>query len=602
MPNLISETGSSRSAATHLAPQATPQPRRLRRLAAAALAVVALGAASACDSAADADDTVASGGTLRVVLPSLPEHLDPQRIAAAMDANISRLLSRTLTTYKAEPGAASSELVPDLATDLGRPSENNTVWEFKLREGMKWEDGAQVNCQQLKYGVERNFAATFDSGLPYAELMLKDNAAPYEGPFGGKELESVSCEDAYTVKFRLKQPAGDFNYTVALPIFSPAKPGGDADKEAYDLRPLSNGPYRVEARTAKDNTFTLVRNEHWSPSLDSVRKGHPDKIVFQVDANDPAVTNALIQDQGADRNTIMLQNNVAPNFLQQVINDPKLSQRAATGPTGAVRYFAINTKVVKNLDCRKALVYAFNKRKYRQAMGGSIIGDLATAMIPPGLAAHAKFDHYDTLLDSDGNEDKALQFIEKAKAEGVTCPDTISVALPDNDTIARYVKTMVDAYVRIGVKVNLKRYPADKYWGTIADIGHGNHLIYAGWIPDWANGSAVIPPLFDGGLVKPTGEQSGSNYSFLENAEIDKAIADAMAEPNIERQYKLWGEIDSKLSELAVTIPVLYPNSIRMHGSNVAGAFIHSQFGAPDLAALGLQDPSIPVDVTSSAS
>ncbi|MEV4414235.1 ABC transporter substrate-binding protein [Catellatospora sp. NPDC049609] len=603
MPNpSLNERGSSRRAATHVARQATAHVRRLRRLTAAAVAVLALGAASACDSAADANDTVSSGGTLRVVLPGLPEHLDPQRIAAAMDANISRLLSRTLTTYKAEPGAASSELVPDLATDLGRPTENNTVWEFKLREGVKWEDGAAVNCQQLKYGVERNFAALFDSGLPYAELMLADNTPHYEGPYSGKELESVSCEDAYTIKFRLKQPAGDFNYTVALPIFSPAKPGADGDKDAYDLRPLSNGPYRVEPRKKDDNTFTLVRNEHWSGTLDAVRKAHPDKIVFQVNANDPAVTNALIQDQGADRNTLMLQTNVAPNFLQQVINDPKLSQRVATGPSGAVRYFAINTTLIKNLDCRKALAYAFNKRKYRQAMGGSIIGDLATSMIPPGLAAHAKFDHYDTLLDGDGNEDKALALIDKAKAEGVTCPETISVALPDNDTIARYVKTMVDAYVRIGVKVNLKRYPAGEYWGRIADVGHGNHLVYAGWIPDWANGSAVIPPLFDGALVKPTGEQSGSNYSFLVDAEINKAIADAMAEPNAGRQYKLWGELDSKLSEMAVTIPVLYPNSIRMYGSNVAGAFIHSQFGAPDLASLGLKDPSIPVDVTSSGS
>ncbi|MFD0593444.1 hypothetical protein ACFQZ4_13650 [Catellatospora coxensis] len=108
---------------------------RMRRITAAAVAVMALGAASACDSAADANDTVSTGGTLRVVLPQLPEHLDPQRIAAAMDNNISRLMSRTLTTYRAEPGAASGELVPDLATDLGRPSEKNTVWEFKLREG-----------------------------------------------------------------------------------------------------------------------------------------------------------------------------------------------------------------------------------------------------------------------------------------------------------------------------------------------------------------------------------------------------------------------------------------------------------------------------------
>ncbi|WP_155374615.1 ABC transporter substrate-binding protein [Catellatospora vulcania] len=574
---------------------------RMRRITAVAVAVMALGAASACDSAADANDTVSAGGTLRVVLPQLPEHLDPQRIAAAMDNNISRLMSRTLTTYKAEPGAASSELVPDLATDLGRPSEKNTVWEFKLREGVKWEDGTPVNCSQVKYGVERNFAALFDSGLPYAELMLADNATPYEGPYSGKGLDSVVCEDTRTIKFRLKQPAGDFNYTVALPIFSPAKQGADGDKDAYDKRPLSNGPYRMEARSG-ETTFTLVRNEHWSASLDSVRKGHPDKIVFVVDSNDPAVTNALIQDQGADRNTIMLQSNVAPNFLQQVINDPRLSQRVATGPSGSVRYFAINTVKVPNLDCRKALAYAFNKRKYRQAMGGSVIGELATSMIPPNLAAHAKFDHYGTLTDSDGDEDKALALIDKAKQDGKPCPEKISVSLPDNDTIARYVKTMVDAYVRIGIKVDLKRLPAAEYWGRIADVGHGNHLVYAGWIPDWANGSAVIPPLFDGKLVKPTGEQSGSNYSFLDDADINKAIADALAEQDLNRQYKLWGEIDSKLQEMAVTIPVLYPTSIRMYGSNVAGAFIHAQFGAPDLASLGLKDPSIPVDVTSSAS
>ena len=203
---------------------------RMRRIIAAAVAVMALGAASACDSAADANDTVQAGGTLRVVLPQLPEHLDPQRIAAAMDNNICRLMSRTLTTYKAESGPASSELVPDLATDLGRPSDKNTVWEFKLREGVKWEDGSPVNCSQLKYGVERNFAALFDSGLPYAELMLADNATPYEGPYSGKGLDSVTCEDTRTIKFRLKQPAGDFNYTVALPIFSPAKQGADGDK------------------------------------------------------------------------------------------------------------------------------------------------------------------------------------------------------------------------------------------------------------------------------------------------------------------------------------------------------------------------------------
>ncbi|MER5626461.1 hypothetical protein ABT061_36075 [Streptosporangium sp. NPDC002544] len=49
-----------------------------------------------------------------------------------MDFGI-RPLYRTLTTFKAEPGAAGAEIVPDLATDLGTPGEGGKVWTFTLK-------------------------------------------------------------------------------------------------------------------------------------------------------------------------------------------------------------------------------------------------------------------------------------------------------------------------------------------------------------------------------------------------------------------------------------------------------------------------------------
>ncbi len=60
----------------------------------------------------------------------------------------------------------------------------------------------------------------------------------------------------------------------------------------------------------------------------------------------------------------MLDVNVAPNFLQQVINDPDLSARTISGPTGGVRYSRHQHEgPVPNIACRQALIYAFNKRK-----------------------------------------------------------------------------------------------------------------------------------------------------------------------------------------------------------------------------------------------
>lgn len=573
-----------------------------RLLPIGAVAVLALTTA-ACNSAAEEPPGVQQGGVLRVAVSALPTKLDPQRISAALDANVSRLITRTLTTFKSEEGKASGELAVDLATDLGRPSENNTVWEFRLRDNVKWADGSTITCQHLKFGAERNFASDSD-GLPYARNYLKDNATPYKGPYApaGAQLDSVACTDNKTIRYTLKQPVGDFNYAVSLPIFAPVKPGVERDPSAakpgekFNLEPLASGPYKVKPGSRTDTELTFVRNEFWSPDTDKVRKAYPDTILFKVEKNVPALTNSIIENLGEARDTIMLNQDVAPNFVQQVMTDASLSERTAVGPSNAVRYMSINTQRITNEKCRQALTFAFNKRKFRQAMGGSLLGELATTMIPPTLRAYQKFDHYDTLLtNGEGDPKRAEELIAQAKAEGKPCPAEVTIAFSDSPTTNnRYVKTVVDAYLEIGIKVNMLPIPPGDYFNKLKtfDIQSQIDMSYAGWIPDWANGSAVIPPLYKSSEVATDSlSRGGSNYSYLRDPEIDRAIEEAMQESVIERQWKLWGEIDSKISQKAVSIPIMYSNAIRLHGSNVSGAFIHAGFGMPDLCSLGLLTP-----------
>ncbi|HZM81914.1 MAG TPA: ABC transporter substrate-binding protein [Candidatus Limnocylindrales bacterium] len=574
--------------------------RHPRNLLAASLAVVLALSTAACNSAADDQPDIQPGGTLRIAAPSLPANLDPQRIAAALEANISRVISRTLTTFKAESGTASGELVADLATDLGRPRDNNKIWSFKLKDGLKWADGSPITCQHLKYGAERNFATIAKNNLPYARTYLADNPTPYKGPGvnGNQEgLASVVCLDPKTIEYHLKFPVGDFNYAVALAVFAPVKQGAAIDDTQYNLEPLASGPYKVKpGRTAKDTEMTLVRNEHWSSATDKVRKAYPDQIIISAaNTNVPSLTNSIIEDEGDAKDTIMLMD-VSANFVQQVMTDPKLQARTASGPSGLVRYLSINTKKITNEKCRQALLWAFNKRKFRQAMGGSLIGDMATTMLSPTLKAHQKFDHYGVFTNGgEGNPQEALKLIAQAKEQGVTCPTRLVLAHPDQPTTTnRFVKTVVDAYIEIGVQVQLQPLPVGPYFDTIkAYEAHAKYdLLWAGWIPDWSNGSAVIPPLFGSDAVaKEPGVIGGSNTSFLEDPEIDKAIQDANLETSIERQWKLWGEIDSKLQQKAVSIPIIYGKAIRLHGSNVGGAYIHSALGMPDIASLGLLKP-----------
>ena len=430
------------------------------RLTAAAVSLLVFATVTGCDlaGAEEPSPTPQKGGTLHLNVQSGIDILDPQRTYSAIEMNVLRLMTRTLTTYRSVPGPAASEVVGDLATDTGRPSENNTVWQFTLKPGLKWEGGEPLVCSQVKYGVERRFSTLMDEGAGYPREYLADNATAYEGPWvggnnDGKGLESITCTDEFNIVFRLKRPVGDFGYTVAMSTFAPVLPEKDT-KVDYAQRPYSNGPYKIESRDAEQMTF--VRNAFWSDTNDQVRKAYPDRIVFDFQQDTSGVvTNEMIENSGDAQNMVMVDQNVAPNFLQQVVNDPELITRAISGPTGAVRYMAINTKVVPNIACRQALIYAFNKRKWRAVNGGSVTGDYATTMIPEGFSAHKSFDIYDSLKNPEGDPQRAIAIMAEQQQAGTPCPTAVKAAFPDTPLRRRLMQTVVEAYQLAGIQVEL---------------------------------------------------------------------------------------------------------------------------------------------------
>ncbi|QSB12931.1 ABC transporter substrate-binding protein [Natronosporangium hydrolyticum] len=587
-----------------VSPRARWSAGRTRTRAVAAATAVALLATTACNGGEgdDAQEAPQTGGTLYVDVLALPNYLDPQLVQTGVEANISNLLGRTLTGYRSAPGAAGSELVPDLATDTGRPSENNTVWEFTLREGVRWEDGEPVTCQHVKYGVERRFSELSDrqTGAVYPLTYLRDNEPAgddepegrvYRGPWvdnnnDGAGLESIECVDQRVIRFHLVQPRSDFNYTVSLPVFGAVPPGADDDRDGYNEQPLSNGPYQIASHEPGEQ-LVLERNPHWDAATDPQRGAYPDQLVIEALGDAAVATNDLVNDAGGDRSRVMLDMDVAPTFLQQVMTDPVLATRVATGPRGAVRYLAVNTALVADERCRQALSYAMNKRKLRSVFGGSLLGDLATTMIPPNLLAHQEFDHYDTIGQPDGQPDRAAELREQAAADGADCPDEITFAFPDNAELRRMANVVVESYQRIGVQVALEPIDLQEYFVQVLGERRGEfHLTWIVWTPDWPNGSSVIPPLFDG--REPT-----YNLSQLNDDQIHDLIDEAFAEPDPERQYRLWGELDSLVLETGAAIPLMYSDALRMYGSNVRGVFIHPMAGMPDLASIGLADPAL---------
>ena len=104
-----------------------------------------------------------------------------------------RVFSRTLTAYPAGPDSATQRrLAGDLATDTGTASKDLRTWSFTLRPDATWQDGSAVTCEDVRYGVARNFAEPAASeGLNYPLAVLDvprkaDGTSSYAGPYSGE--------------------------------------------------------------------------------------------------------------------------------------------------------------------------------------------------------------------------------------------------------------------------------------------------------------------------------------------------------------------------------------------------------------------------------
>src|SRR4029078_10659435 len=124
----------------------------------------------------------------------------------------------------------------------------------------------------------------------------------------------------------------------------------------------------------------------------------------------------------------------------------------------------------------------------------------ATTMIPPDIKGHRNFDLFDSVANPEGQPDKTIEIYKTQAAAGHPCPSVIKVAFNNTPLRRRQMNTVVEAYQRAGIQVQAVPLDPGNYYETgIGDWTHNPYaMMIAGWVPDWASGSAILPSLFNG--------------------------------------------------------------------------------------------------------
>ncbi len=585
-----------------------------RKRAMVALAIVAALGLSACGStskdsgggggsepklsnkATDAvvDPSDSKGGTLKAALGTTwGDSFDPGNTYYAYSWNMARNYSRSLVMFKPAPGKASLELVPDLATDLGKSSEGGKTWTYTLQKGLKMEDGTPITSKLVAYAVARTFdTAVLKLGPQYFASLLnwpKDYKGPYKGPKDADISSAIETPDDSTIVFHLKEPFAEFDYLAALPQTAPVPPAADTGTK-YTTHPMSSGPYMWKGNADVSRGGVLVRNPMWDAKTDPNRKALPDEIDIKLGLQADDLDNQLIAgDQDLDIAGTGVQSAALPKVLQQ----PDLQARA-DNPIGGFLWFSqiIGTvKPLDNIDCRKAVMYAMSPKLYQNAYGGKFAGgEIASTVLPPTIPGYEKSDIYGQTTHPDGQ-------VDKAKAELKKCgqPDGFEITIgyrSGRDKEKAVAVAFQQSLGKVGIKLNVKPLDATGYSSETCGkpsyvVANKVGICVYGWGADWPTGYGFLSQITDSRVINPEG---GSANFAVRLPEVDKLLDQLAVEPDADKRADLSTQIDKLVMENAFIYPGIYAKGVLLRGKNTTNVFVNDALsGQYDYASMGVK-------------
>ncbi|KUL37090.1 ABC transporter substrate-binding protein [Streptomyces sp. NRRL F-4489] len=500
------------------------------------------------------------GGTLTYAMSDAPESFDPGNTYYAFVYNFSRLYARPLTTFKPGAGTKGNQLVPDLAESMGKPSDGGKTWTYKLRKGVTYEDGTPVTSQDVKYAVERsNFARdTLSLGPNYFQHLLVDNEGGYKGPYKDKSkegLKSIETPDEQTIVFHLNKPFAEFDYLVSAPQTAPVPQAKDKGAD-YTKAVVSTGSYKFESYQ-EGKRLTLVRNPKWSAKTDPLRKQLPDKIVLNLKVAQSTIDKDL---QAGNTQIDMAGRGVDGQTQAQLLTDPAQKSNTDNALGQRLVYTAINTKQAPfdNIECRKAVEFAIDKKAVQTALGGPIRGDIASTVLPTDLAGYQKFDLYPQKYNGDNLDlTEAKKHWDKCGAGNVS---TTILARNDRQDEIDAATSVIGSLKKIGINAKIQSYPTSKYFSDYAGVPEFDKtnnvgLIMMQWGSDFPTGYGYLQQILHGKAISQSGN---TNLSQLDDPEINDLLDNAIANTDQSAREKAYGEIDRKAMEQAALVPLTY--------------------------------------------
>ncbi len=531
------------------------------------------------------------GGHLIALAAGDVDYVDPGQTYYAFGYMIHYAVNRGLYSYG--PGDKDKPR-PDIADGEPQISSDQKTITVKLKKGIKFSPpvNREITSKDIKYGFERAFSSHVPS--PYATVYFADLVGAPTKPGEIKDIPGIETPDESTIVFKLKGPSAALvSQALAMPISTPV-PEEYASKfdaktpSTYDNYVVFTGPYMYKNDSSgklvgrsPGKSIELVRNPNWDAKTD-YRPAYLDSITIE-EGNDDAVSSSrrilkgqsLVQGDGTTP---------APVIKQAVTHN---QDQIAFIPGGGYRFVSMNStiKPFDNLNVRKAVVAASDRKALQLTRGGTAAGDLATHFLPvdfPGFeeAGGAKGPSLDFMANPSGDMALAKKYMLAAKKEDPSLPIDANGMWTDSaqllmvasnaDPGKKTAEVAQAQFEKLGFKIKFRAVPQDTLYTKFCNVPSQKIAICpnVGWFKDFNDPQAVLDAVFNGKNIIPA---NNSNWTQLNVPAINDAMGKAALLPAGPERNKAWGAIDDMVTAQAPGIVYLWDKIPTVEAPNVRG-------------------------------
>lgn len=475
------------------------------------------------------EDAGKEGGELVFVISQDAPTLDPHGMNDTATTNATTQLFDRLTEY-----AADGSVVPALAESF--KTVDDTTWEFKLKEGVKFHDGTDFNADAVKMTIERIIDPEFASPRAVVLNMIKE----------------VVVVDDHTVQFKTEKPFAPLPAHLAHNAGSIIAPSAIEEENSGGKKvsenPVGTGPFKFVSWSTGSEMIFEKNADYWGE-----KKAAVDTLKFVV-VPEQATRMAMLETGDAHIAQVGASDvERAKGMADVTITSEKSTRMDYLG-------FNMNKAPYDNLKVRQAISMAINKS---DVVDGILDGQGVPAV---GPLAPTVVGNYQDLKPLEYDVEAAKKLMEEAGfADGFETTLFVNEGNKERSDIALLVQ---DQLADIGITVNIETIE----WGAFLEkTAAGEHeLFILGWTTVTADADYGLYALFHSSAFGAPG-----NRSFYKNERVDELLDLGRSETDQAKRDEAYKEISEILVEEAPMVYLQHPDFIYGTNGVASGLFVN---------------------------